>query len=58
MNLKDNKEGQEKDKDLKKQTSKSLAYEILKDYKTENTTLKVLLGLSIIVNIIIILLKS
>lgn len=36
---------------------KSLASEILHDLKVENKTLKVLLGLSIIVNVLICLIK-
>ena len=41
---------QEQDKNYK-----SLAMEILSDYKKQNTILKILLGLSIIANIVIVL---
>ncbi len=43
---------QEKDKNYK-----SLAMEILSDYKKQNTSLKILLGLSIICNVIIAIIK-
>ena len=59
MSLKDDiKDVQEETKDLEKQVKEhSLAWEMLHDYKKENITLKVLLGLSIIVNVLIAIIK-
>lgn len=36
---------------------KSFAMEIMQDLKRDNTTLKILLGISIIVNVLIVILK-
>lgn len=59
MSLKDDIKDVEKEtKDIKEQVKDhSLAMEILHDLKVENTTLKVLLGLSIIVNVLIAIIK-
>lgn len=53
----DIKEVQEETNNLEKEVSKrSLAMEILHDQKVENTTIKILLGISILVNIVIVVL--
>ena len=49
-------------KDLKEETKEvkqehSIAWEIIHDLKIENTTLKVLLGISILVNVLIAIIK-
>lgn len=41
---------------IRKKVNKSLAWDIITDYKKQANTLKVLLGLSIIANIVIVLL--
>lgn len=43
--------------DIKEVKEHSLAWEMLHDYKMENITLKVLLGISIIVNVLIAIIK-
>ena len=54
MSLKDDvKELQTETESIKKQVNNSLAWEIVSDYKKQTTILKLLLGLSIIANIII-----
>lgn len=59
MSLKqDLKDVQEETSNIKQQVKEhSLAWEILHDYKKENTTLKVLLGISILVNVLIAFIK-
>ena len=57
MSLKDDvKELQTETESINKQVNNSLAWEIVSDYKKQTTILKMLLGLSIIANIIIALL--
>lgn len=59
MSLKDDiKDVQEETKDLKKQVKEhSLALELLHELKKENTTLKVLLSISILINGLIAIIK-
>jgi hypothetical protein len=53
----DIKEVQEETNNLEKEVYKrSFAMEILHDQKVENTTIKILLGISILVNIVIVVL--
>lgn len=53
----DIKEVQEETNNLENEVYKrSLAMEILHDQKVENTTIKILLGISILVNIVIVVL--
>lgn len=58
MSLKDDiKDVQKETENLEKQVKEhSLAWDILHDLKVENKTLKILLGLSIIANIVIVVL--
>lgn len=58
MKLKDEvKEIQEETKEIEQQVNNhSLAWNIIHDLKIENKTIKILLGLSIIANIVIVLL--
>lgn len=59
MSLKDDiKDVQKETKDVKEQVKEhSLAMEILHDLKVENMTLKILLGISILVNVLIAIIK-
>lgn len=59
MSLKDDiKDVQEDTKKLQEQVNEhSLTWEMLHDYKVENITLKVLLGLSIIASVLIAIVK-
>lgn len=59
MSLKDDiKDVQNETKDVKEQVKEhSLAMEILHDLKVENMTLKILLGISILVNVLIAIIK-
>lgn len=59
MSLKDDiKDVQKETKDVKEQVREhSLAMEILHDLKVENMTLKILLGISILVNVLIAIIK-
>lgn len=59
MSLKnDIKDVQDETNDIKKQVKeRSLAMEILHDYKVQNNTLKILLGISILVNVLIAIIK-
>lgn len=59
MSLKDDiKDVQDETNDIKKQVKeRSLAMEILHDYKVQNNTLKILLGISILVNVLIAIIK-
>lgn len=59
MSLKDDiKDVQEETKNLEKEiNNNSLALDILHDLKQENKALKVLLGLSILVNVLIAIIK-
>ena len=59
MSLKDDiKDVQKETKDVKEQVKeRSLAMEILHDLKVENMTLKILLGISILVNVLIAIIK-
>ena len=41
---------------IRKKVNKSLAWDIITDYKKQANTLKILLGLSIIANIVLVLL--
>lgn len=58
MSLRDDiKDVQEETENIEQEVHKnSIAMEILHDQKVENTTIKVLLGISILVNIVIVLL--
>jgi len=58
MGIRENiKEVQEETNSLENEVYKrSLAMEILHDQKVENTTIKILLGISILVNIVIVVL--
>ena len=59
MSLKDDvKDVQKETKAIKKKVQDhSLAWEIIHDLKVENTTIKVLLGISILVNVLIAIIK-
>jgi len=59
MSLKDDiKDVQDETNDIKKQVKDhSLAWEIIHDLKVENNTIKVLLGISILVNVLIAIIK-
>ena len=59
MRLKDDlKDVQDETNDIKKQVKDhSLAWEIIHDLKVENNTIKVLLGISILVNVLIAIIK-
>lgn len=59
MSLKDDiKDVQDETNDIKKRVKeRSLAMEILHDYKVQNNTLKILLGISILVNVLIAIIK-
>lgn len=59
MSIKDDiKDVQEETNDIKQQVKDhSLAWEIIHDLKVENTTIKVLLGISILVNVLIAIIK-
>lgn len=59
MSLKDDiKDVQDETNDIKKQVKEhSLAWEIIHDLKVENNTIKVLLGISILVNVLIAIIK-
>ena len=59
MSIKEDiKEVKEQAQDLETQVKEhSLAWEMLHDYKMENITLKVLLGISIMVNVLIAIIK-
>jgi hypothetical protein len=58
MSLRDDiKDVQEETENIEQEVHKnSIAMEILHDQKVENTTIKILLGISILVNIVIVLL--